>query len=185
MFQGGSGWFTLRAGAMVAASFIGTIAVKPATTPLIRRFGSRAILVFTSHVRTIWPECFVRSNLLWFLRRRLSRGNFKELCSNGGAWTVPDRPTAPMKRINRDSMTTSRVHVLTFCLSIDGGSPGDLELAQCETRHSKNAPTQPLDQALTPFSYWGAWRGVVLDQMPGLTTAFRFPRSSDRPLRPH
>jgi MFS family permease len=33
---------------MVAAVFIGNIGIKPATTPLIRRFGFRAMLVFAS-----------------------------------------------------------------------------------------------------------------------------------------
>ncbi|WP_104043113.1 MFS transporter [Arthrobacter sp. ZGTC412] len=48
MFQAGFGWSPLHAGAMVAAVFIGNIGIKPATTPLIRRFGFKAILVFAS-----------------------------------------------------------------------------------------------------------------------------------------
>ncbi|WP_285314392.1 MFS transporter [Pseudarthrobacter sp. fls2-241-R2A-168] len=48
MFQAGFGWSPLHAGAMVAAVFIGNIGIKPATTPLIRRFGFRAMLVFAS-----------------------------------------------------------------------------------------------------------------------------------------
>jgi EmrB/QacA subfamily drug resistance transporter len=48
MFQTGFGWSPLHAGAMVAAVFIGNIGIKPATTPLIRRFGFRAMLVFAS-----------------------------------------------------------------------------------------------------------------------------------------
>jgi MFS family permease len=48
MFQAGFGWSPLQAGAMVAAVFIGNIGIKPATTPLIRRFGFRAMLVFAS-----------------------------------------------------------------------------------------------------------------------------------------
>ena len=39
MFQAGFGWSPLHAGTMVAAVFIGNIGIKPATTPLIRRFG--------------------------------------------------------------------------------------------------------------------------------------------------
>jgi MFS family permease len=48
MFQAGFGWSPLHAGAMVAAVFIGNIGIKPATTPLIRRFGFKAMLVFAS-----------------------------------------------------------------------------------------------------------------------------------------
>jgi EmrB/QacA subfamily drug resistance transporter len=48
MFQAGFGWSPLHAGAMVAAVFIGNIGIKPATTPLIRRFGFKPVLVFAS-----------------------------------------------------------------------------------------------------------------------------------------
>jgi MFS family permease len=48
MFQAGFGWSPLHAGIMVAAVFIGNIGIKPATTPLIRRFGFKAMLVFAS-----------------------------------------------------------------------------------------------------------------------------------------
>jgi EmrB/QacA subfamily drug resistance transporter len=48
MFQEGFGWSPLRAGIMVAAVFIGNIGIKPATTPLIRRFGFRRVLAFSS-----------------------------------------------------------------------------------------------------------------------------------------
>lgn len=48
MFQDGFGWDPLHAGVMVAAVFIGNIGIKPATTPLIRRFGFKPVLVFAS-----------------------------------------------------------------------------------------------------------------------------------------
>ncbi|MBO1268820.1 MFS transporter [Arthrobacter cavernae] len=48
MFQDGFGWDPLKAGAMVAAVFIGNIGIKPATTPIIRRFGFKPVLVFAS-----------------------------------------------------------------------------------------------------------------------------------------
>jgi EmrB/QacA subfamily drug resistance transporter len=48
MFQAGFGWSPIHAGVMVAAVFVGNIGIKPATTPLIRRFGFRAMLVFGS-----------------------------------------------------------------------------------------------------------------------------------------
>lgn len=48
MFQVGFGWSPLQAGAMLAAVFVGNIGIKPATTPLIRRFGFKPVLVFAS-----------------------------------------------------------------------------------------------------------------------------------------
>jgi EmrB/QacA subfamily drug resistance transporter len=48
MFQDGFGWDPLHAGIMVAAVFVGNIGIKPATTPLIRRFGFKPVLVFAS-----------------------------------------------------------------------------------------------------------------------------------------
>jgi EmrB/QacA subfamily drug resistance transporter len=48
MFQNGFGWDPLHAGILVAAVFVGNIGIKPATTPLIRRFGFKPVLVFAS-----------------------------------------------------------------------------------------------------------------------------------------
>ncbi len=39
------GWTPLRAGLMVAVLFVGNLTVKPATTPLMRRFGIRTVLL--------------------------------------------------------------------------------------------------------------------------------------------
>ena len=48
LFQEGFGWSPIHAGLRVGAVFLGNIGVKPATTPLIRRFGFKAMLVFAS-----------------------------------------------------------------------------------------------------------------------------------------
>jgi MFS family permease len=48
MFQLGYGWSAARAGLFVMALFAGNVLIKPATTPLIRRFGFRAIIVGSS-----------------------------------------------------------------------------------------------------------------------------------------
>ncbi|HET9648506.1 MAG TPA: MFS transporter, partial [Microlunatus sp.] len=45
MFQVGFGWSPVRAGLLVLMLFAGNVAIKPATTPLIRRFGFRTILI--------------------------------------------------------------------------------------------------------------------------------------------
>ncbi|WP_309075218.1 MFS transporter [Paenarthrobacter sp.] len=53
MFQDGFGWDPLKAGVMVAAVFVGNIGIKPATTPLIRRFGFKPVLVFASFASAV------------------------------------------------------------------------------------------------------------------------------------
>ncbi len=45
MFQDDFGWSAAKAGALVIFVFIGNLAIKPTTTPLLRRFGFRAVLV--------------------------------------------------------------------------------------------------------------------------------------------
>jgi EmrB/QacA subfamily drug resistance transporter len=44
-FQLGFGWTAAQAGFMVIALFAGNIGIKPATTPLMRRFGIRAVML--------------------------------------------------------------------------------------------------------------------------------------------
>ena len=45
MFQVGFGWSPLLAGVLVLTLFVGNVAIKPATSPLIRRWGFRAVLI--------------------------------------------------------------------------------------------------------------------------------------------
>jgi hypothetical protein len=44
-FQLGFGWTAARAGLVVIALFVGNIGIKPATTPLLRRFGIRPVML--------------------------------------------------------------------------------------------------------------------------------------------
>ena len=44
-FQLGFGWSAARAGLIVIALFAGNVGIKPATTPLMRRFGIRAVML--------------------------------------------------------------------------------------------------------------------------------------------
>jgi MFS family permease len=44
-FQLGFGWSAAHAGLVVIALFAGNIGIKPATTPLMRRFGMRAVML--------------------------------------------------------------------------------------------------------------------------------------------
>ena len=45
LFQLGFGWSAARAGTTVIALFVGNVGIKPLTTPLMRRFGIRAVLL--------------------------------------------------------------------------------------------------------------------------------------------
>ena len=45
MFQVGFGWSPVRAGFLVLLLFLGNVAIKPATSPLIRRLGFRTVLI--------------------------------------------------------------------------------------------------------------------------------------------
>jgi EmrB/QacA subfamily drug resistance transporter len=45
MFQDDFGWSAAKAGGLVVFVFIGNLIIKPATTPLLRRFGFRAVLL--------------------------------------------------------------------------------------------------------------------------------------------
>jgi MFS family permease len=45
LFQLGFGWSAAQAGLVVIALFAGNVGIKPATTPLMRRFGLRSVLL--------------------------------------------------------------------------------------------------------------------------------------------
>ncbi|HEY5456389.1 MAG TPA: MFS transporter [Acidothermaceae bacterium] len=48
MFQDAFGWSPLKSGVLVVAVFLGNIAIKPFTGPLLRRFGFRNVLVHSA-----------------------------------------------------------------------------------------------------------------------------------------
>jgi MFS family permease len=45
MFQAGFGWSPVKSGLLVMCVFVGNIGIKPITTPSLRRFGFRTVLV--------------------------------------------------------------------------------------------------------------------------------------------
>jgi EmrB/QacA subfamily drug resistance transporter len=53
-FQLEFGWTPFAAGLMVAALFAGNLTIKPATTPLMRRFGIRRVLLVNGVVSVAW-----------------------------------------------------------------------------------------------------------------------------------
>ncbi|EME67254.1 drug resistance efflux protein [Rhodococcus ruber BKS 20-38] len=54
LFQVRFGWSPLGSGVVVTALFAGNIAVKPLTTPLMRRLGIRTVLVVTGVASVVW-----------------------------------------------------------------------------------------------------------------------------------
>lgn len=48
LFQEGFGWSPVEAGALVLLLFVGNLGIKPATTPLLTRFGFRPVLVLAT-----------------------------------------------------------------------------------------------------------------------------------------
>lgn len=54
LFQLEFGWSALSAGSMVAALFIGNLTIKPLTTPLMRRFGIKRVLLVNAIVSVGW-----------------------------------------------------------------------------------------------------------------------------------
>lgn len=52
-FQVGFGWSPLRSGVLVLCLFAGNMGIKPATTPLLRRFGFRGVLIWAGLGSTV------------------------------------------------------------------------------------------------------------------------------------
>ncbi len=53
LFQAGFGWSAAKAGLIVIALFIGNLGIKPATTPLIKRFGFRTVIVWSNVIGAV------------------------------------------------------------------------------------------------------------------------------------
>lgn len=54
LFQLEFGWSPFSAGLMVAALFIGNLTIKPTTTPLMRRFGIKRVLLVNAAISVAW-----------------------------------------------------------------------------------------------------------------------------------
>ena len=74
MFQEAFGWSPLRAGAMVIAVFVGNVAIKPLTTPAMRRFGFRTVLLVSTAGLAATLACcaaLTRSAPVWLVAAAL------------------------------------------------------------------------------------------------------------------
>ncbi|KWX67145.1 MFS transporter [Mycobacterium sp. NAZ190054] len=54
LFQLEFGWSAFTAGLMVAALFVGNLTIKPTTTPLMRRFGIKRVLLVNGVASVVW-----------------------------------------------------------------------------------------------------------------------------------
>ncbi|KAA9105104.1 MFS transporter [Microbacterium rhizomatis] len=59
LFQVGFGWSATRAGLMVMLVFLGNVLIKPATSPLLRRFGFRTVLIAANLLGALTLATFV------------------------------------------------------------------------------------------------------------------------------
>lgn len=59
LFQVGFGWTGFAAGLAVMAVFVGNVAIKPATTPLIRALGFRRVLIWSNALGAVLLAVFV------------------------------------------------------------------------------------------------------------------------------
>lgn len=59
LFQAGFGWSAAAAGAVITAVFAGNLGIKPLTTPIIRRLGFRATLIWSNVAGAILLSVFV------------------------------------------------------------------------------------------------------------------------------
>jgi EmrB/QacA subfamily drug resistance transporter len=64
LFQDAFGWSPVKSGALVVFVFIGNITIKPTTTPLLRRFGFRPVLVASTAgaAATMVAAAFIRAD---------------------------------------------------------------------------------------------------------------------------
>lgn len=82
-FQVAFGWSASAAGLAVMVIFIGNVAIKPATTPLLRRWGFRRVLIWSNILGTLILVCFVmvdeRTPVLLILVLLLLSGVFRSI----------------------------------------------------------------------------------------------------------
>ncbi len=116
LFQVGFGWSAAQAGLMVGAVFVGNIAVKPLTTPLIRRFGFKPVIVGSNLVgAVVYAACvFVDATTpLWAIAvLLLFSGVFRSIGFSGyNSLQFADVPGPLMTSANTLASTMQQVAV--------------------------------------------------------------------------
>ena len=116
MFQLGYGWSAARAGLMVMALFAGNVLIKPATSPLIRRFGFRTVVVGSSLLGGIvFAGCamLTPTSPVWVIIVLLfASGMFRSIGFSGyNSLQFADIPVPQMAEANTLSSTVGQIAV--------------------------------------------------------------------------
>ena len=116
LFQVGFGWSAAQAGLLVGAVFVGNIAIKPVTTPLIRPLGFRTVIVGTNLAGAlVYVACvFVDATTpLWVIAVLLFlTGVFRSIGFSGyNSLQFADVPTELMTSANTLASTMQQVAV--------------------------------------------------------------------------
>ncbi|WP_243061709.1 MFS transporter [Humibacter sp. RRB41] len=116
LFQVGFGWSAAQAGLLIGAVFVGNIAIKPATTPLIRRFGFKNVIVGSNLIGAIvYVGCvFIDpATPIWLIAVLLFlSGVFRSIGFSGyNSLQFADVPTEQMAPANTLASTMQQVAV--------------------------------------------------------------------------
>ena len=114
MFQVGFGWSPILAGGLVLLLFVGNLAIKPATSPLIRRFGFRPVLIVSigagGIVFGLLATLSAASPLPWVAALLLLSGTFRSIgFSAYNSLQFADIDSAHMSEANTLSSTLQQV----------------------------------------------------------------------------
>jgi EmrB/QacA subfamily drug resistance transporter len=114
MFQLGYGWSAARAGVLVMALFAGNVLIKPATSPLIRRFGFKRIVVGSSLCGgLVFAACALLSpeSPVWLIVVLLfASGVFRSIGFSGyNSLQFADIPVRQMSEANTLSSTIGQI----------------------------------------------------------------------------
>ncbi|MEO8907268.1 MAG: MFS transporter, partial [Microbacteriaceae bacterium] len=116
MFQSGFGWSATQAGVLVMAVFVGNVAIKPATSPLIRRFGFRAVIAGSSlGGALVFAACvFIEpsTSLVWIAIALAASGVFRSIGFSGyNSIQFADVPPALTSGANTLASTMQQIAV--------------------------------------------------------------------------
>lgn len=114
MFQLGYGWSAARAGLMVMALFAGNVLIKPATSPLIRRFGFKTVVVGSSLLGgVVFAGCAMLTpdSPVWVIIVLLfASGMFRSIGFSGyNSLQFADIPVPQMSEANTLSSTIGQI----------------------------------------------------------------------------
>jgi len=151
MLQVGFGFDPFRAGLLVLAVFAGNLAMKPATTPLIRRFGFRAVLVVNgalSGLSLLLCTFFTPTTPVWLILLLLFLGGLSRSMQFTAISTLAFSDIPPQQMANANTLFSTALQ-LAVGLGVTLGALG-IRLGE-------------------QVAHWGAWQTV-----PGISFKLAF-----------